>query len=152
MFRRSFKLKRKHVCKVNKKWYDKDCRKLLRELKSAKNAFNRNVYNSTLRLRYYSKYKDYKKLVKFKKRRYKESLTIMLNDAMENDPQTAWKIINELKNESLPADKAEKINRSQWFTHFRDLLHSSTNHIDSDRQSAINEELKLYEIRSKIVL
>ena len=145
LFRRSFKLKRKHVCKVNKKWYDKDCRKLLRELKSAKNAFNRNVYNSTLRLRYYSKYKDYKKLVKFKKRRYKESLTIMLNNAMENDPQTAWKIINELKNESLPADKAEKINRSQWFTHFRDLLHSSTNHIDSDRQSAINEELKLYE-------
>ena len=27
---------------------------------------------------------------------------------MENDPQTAWKIINEVKNDSLPADKAEK--------------------------------------------
>ena len=97
LFRRSFKLKRKHVCKVNKKWYDKDCRKLLRELKSAKNAFNRNVYDSTLRLRYYSKFKDYKKLVEFKKRRYKESLTITLNNAMDNDPQTALKIINELK-------------------------------------------------------
>ena len=28
---------------------------------------------------------------------------------MENDPQSAWKIINELKNDSLPADKAEKL-------------------------------------------
>ena len=58
----------------------------------------------------------------------------MLSNAIENDPQTAWKIINELKNDSLPADKAEKINRTQWFTHFRVLLRSNEHHIDSDRQ------------------
>lgn len=46
----------------------------------------------------------------------------MLSSAMENDPQSAWKILNELKTDSLPADKAEKINRTQWFTNFRDLL------------------------------
>ena len=38
-----------------------------------------------------------KRLVKYKKRKYKEGLTNMLSSAMENDPQTAWKIINELK-------------------------------------------------------
>ena len=69
----------------------------------------------------------------------------MLSSAMENDPQTAWKIINELKNDSLPADKAEKINRTQWFTHFRDLLHSNTNQIDNNRQNTIKEELFQYE-------
>ena len=58
----------------------------------------------------------------------------MLSNAIENDPQTAWKIINELKNDSLPADKAEKNNRKQWFTHFRDLLRSNTYQIDSDSQ------------------
>ena len=41
---------------------------------------------------------------------------------METDPQAAWKIIHELKNESLPSDKAEKINRTQWYKHFKDLL------------------------------
>ena len=51
---------------------------------------------------------EYKKLVNYKKRKYKESLTNLLGNAMENDPQSAWKIINELRNDSLPADKAEK--------------------------------------------
>ena len=60
----------------------------------------------------------------------------MLRNALENDPQTAWKIINELKNDSLPADKAEKINRTEWFSHFRDLLRSDTNKIDNDKQKA----------------
>ena len=44
----------------------------------------------------------------------------MLSNAMENDPHNAWKIINELKIDALPADKAEKINRNQWFVHFRE--------------------------------
>ena len=96
-------------------------------------------------MQYYSKFKDYKRLVKYKKRKYREGLTNMLSSAMENDPQTAWKIINELKNNSLPADKAEKINRNQWFTHFRDLLHSNTNQIDNDRQNTIKDELFQYE-------
>ena len=69
----------------------------------------------------------------------------MLSNAMENDPQTAWKIINELKNDSLPADKAEKINRTECFSHFRDLLRSDTNKIDNDRQNSIREELGQYE-------
>ena len=97
LLKRSLKVKRKHICKVNKKWYDKECRSVLREVKSAKNAFNRNTFNSTLRMQYYSKFKEYKRLVKYKKRKYKECLTNMLSSAMENDPQTAWKITNELK-------------------------------------------------------
>ena len=69
----------------------------------------------------------------------------------KNDPQTAWKIINELKNDSLPADKAEKINCNQWFTHFRDLLHSNTNKIDNDRQ---NTKVNFFNMKTpfKVVL
>ena len=100
LHRRSFKYKRKNICKVNKKWYDYDCRNVLRELKSAKNAFNRNVFNHVLRVRYYTKFKEYKRLVKYKKRKHKEALTNMLSNAMENDPHNAWKIINELKNDA----------------------------------------------------
>ena len=145
LLRRSFKYKRENICKVNKKRYDYDCRNVLRELKSAKNAFNRNVFNYALRMRYYTKFKEYKRLVKYKKRKHKEALTNMLCNAMENDPNNAWKIINELKNDALPADKAEKINRNQWFVHFRNLLHNNTNTIDNDRQKAIKEELNQFE-------
>ena len=69
----------------------------------------------------------------------------MLRNAMDNDPQTAWKIVNELKKDSLPADKVEKINRSQWYMHFRDLLRDNAHKIDSDRQKGIRDELANYE-------
>ena len=59
----------------------------------------------------------------------------MLNKTMETVPQAAWKIIHEiLKNESLPSDKAEKINCRQWYSHFRDLLKSNTCQIDNVRE------------------
>ena len=50
-----------------------------------------------------------------------------------------------LINDSLPSDKAEKINLTEWFSHFRDLLRSDTNKIDNDRQKSIREELGQYE-------
>lgn len=143
--RRSFKPRRKNICRVNKKWYDYECKKLLREVKSAKNLFNRNVFSNTLRIQYYKKFKEYKRLIKYKKRKYKENLTNTLSDAMENDPQTAWKIIHELKNDSLPADKAEKINQTEWYTHFKDLLKNDAQKVDSDRIDKIREELHQHE-------
>ena len=114
-------------------------------MKHAKNVFNRNVFNNALRIKYYSKFREYKKLVKYKKRKYNDYLTNMLSNAMDNDPQTAWKIVNELKNDSLPADKAEKNNRSQWYMHFRDLLRDNAHKIDSDIQKDIKDELTNYE-------
>ena len=112
LVKKSFRPTKKRIRKTNKTWYDKDCVTLLRELNTMKNAFNRNVSNDNLRIRYYRKYKEYKKLVKYKRRKYRENLTYMLNETMEHNPQTAWKIVNELKNDSLPPDKSEKINRT----------------------------------------
>ena len=106
--RKTFKKKKKKTHKLNKKWYDKDCHASLKELKSVKNAFNRDLTNGNSRTRYYKKYKEYKKLTKYKRRKFKENLVHMLNEAMESDPQKAWKLINELKTESLPVDNAEK--------------------------------------------
>ena len=109
LVRKSFKPSKRKIKIINKKWYDKDCRSLLKELISVKNSFNRNVCNDEVRRRYYKTFREYKKLIKYKKRKYRESVTEMLSKTMETDPQAAWKVIHELKNESLPSDKAEKI-------------------------------------------
>ena len=66
LVKKSFRPSKKKIRRANKKWYDKDCVTLLRELNTKKNAFNRNVSNDNLRIRYYRKYKEYKKLVKYK--------------------------------------------------------------------------------------
>ena len=75
----------------------------------------------------------------------KRGSTNLFSNAMENDPQTAWKIINELKNVHYLQIKQKKNNRTLWFTHVRDLLRSNTHQIDSDRQKNIKEELNQYE-------
>ena len=136
LVRKSFKPTRKKIQKVNKKWHDKDCKSLLKELESTKNIFNRNVFNDELRIKYYKKYREYKKLIKYKRNKYRDNLTDMLSKTMDTDPQAAWKIIHELKNESLPSDKPEKINRTQWCTHFRDLLKNNYCQIDNERKKA----------------
>ena len=64
---------------------------------------------------------------------------------METDPQAAWKVIHELKNESLPSDKAERVNRTQWYTHFKDLLKRNNIKIENERQNQIKNELMDFE-------
>ena len=61
-------------------------------------------------------------MIKCKRRHYRDSLKLRLNHKMEYDPQNAWKIIIELKNETLLPDKLEKIIRTQWFLHFEDHI------------------------------
>ena len=61
---------------------------------------------------------------------------------METNPQAAWKVIHELKNESLNSDKAEKIYRTEWYSHFRNLLKSDDCKMDNERQQQIRNELQ----------
>ena len=42
---------------------------------------------------FFKNFKQYKRLTKFSRRKFKENLTSMLNDATEKDPQNAWKIL-----------------------------------------------------------
>ena len=63
---------------------------------------------------------------------------------MDKDPQTAWKIINELKKNVVPTDKIEFINRNKWYNHFRNLLQPDSNHIDKNRKEQVTSELHKY--------
>ena len=94
---------------------------------------------------FFKKFKEYKRLTKFKRRKFKENLTTMLNDAVEKDPQNAWKIIDELERESTPTDKAEKKNHQAWFYHFDKLLNTQISPIDNTRHNLVKNELNNYE-------
>ena len=145
LLRKSFNSRKRKRYKQNKKWYDKDCHILLKELKSLKNAFNRNIRNNFLRIQFYKKFKEYKNLIKFKKRKYKENIINLLNDAMDKDPQTAWRIIDELKKDSVAVETAEGINRQDWQDHFQKLLDTEANKVNGNRNNFIKEELRYFE-------
>ena len=80
--KRSFHTKKK---KVNKKWFDTDCYELRKDIKSL-NALNRQPFNQHLRQKYFSRRKEYNKLIKQKKRSYKNILVNKLNDALNEEP------------------------------------------------------------------
>ena len=64
---------------------------------------------------------------------------------MDKVPQTAWRIIDELKRNAVPTDKLESINHSEWYTHFSNLQHADNSHIDEQRKEQVISELNNYE-------
>ncbi len=86
------------ISKVNKKWYDNECKKLLRELKGIKNAYNRDQTNPYLRGKYFKAYKKYRNVVKSKKRSFTKNLLSKLDTEMNG--KEFWRKFKSLKTES----------------------------------------------------
>ena len=99
----------------------------------------------SLHSKYFQKFKEYKRLTKFKRRKFKENLTNMLNDAMHKNPQAAWKIIDEMKRDAVQRDKSEKINRKEWFDHLQKLLTRENSQDSNDIEQHVKNELAEYE-------
>ena len=118
---------------------------MLREVKSAKNAFNRNLNDNSLRYKYFQKLKEYKILTKFKRRKLKKKITNMLNDAMYKNLQAAWKIIDEMKRGAVQTDKSEKINRKECFDHFQKLLTPENSQDSNEIEQHVKNNLAEYE-------
>ena len=53
------------------------------------------MFSNTLQAQYFSKFREYKRLVIYKKRKYTDNTIKLLGNAMDNHPQTTWKIIND---------------------------------------------------------
>ena len=60
---------------------------------------------------------------------------------MQNDPQTAWKIIDELKNNSVATGKSEPIYRKEWYEHFYKLLNDNVAEVHELRKQEVLSEL-----------
>ena len=64
---------------------------------------------------------------------------------MDKDPQTAWRIIDELKKDYVAVETAEGINRQDWHDHFQKLLNTEANKVTENRKNFIKEELRYFE-------
>ena len=64
---------------------------------------------------------------------------------MDKDPQTARRITDELKKDSVAVETAEGINRQDWHDHFQKLLNTEANKVNENRKNFIKEELRYFE-------
>lgn len=106
--------------KKNKKWFDHDLFNMRQSLISAGKLFASFPKDPFVRGRYFKLYRNYNKNRKFKRKKYKESLLIKLDDLRVNNPKEYWSLINEIQ-EQKKDNCASNIDTDKWFDHFQNL-------------------------------
>ena len=96
--------------------------------------------NKALRNYYYKQYREYKKLVKYKKKHYTKNILGKLDELECNDPKSYWNLVNSLKNETENTSRPEtSIDADTWFEYFQKLNSVKTNF--HDRLESLNQFL-----------
>ena len=124
--------------KKSNKWYDEDLFIKRRILNAKANLMFKHPFDLSLRNSYYKQYREYRKLVKYKKKHYTKTLFAKLDDLESNDPKTYWNLVNSLKNENENSNSPEMgIDSTIWYEYFKKL--NSVKNKFENRLGALNE-------------
>ena len=109
-----------------KKWFDRDCYILRKDVLRLGRKMCRSKATHEQRTVFFSKKKELRKLVKFKKKEFRQNILNQLNNLEENNPRQYWKLVSELKDlESNKSCESECLSAQEWVTYFSDLLYNS---------------------------
>ena len=136
------KIKNKHgKRKTKKKWFDKDCFAHRKEMRSLLNALNRNPQSKQLRVKYFAQSKQYKKVLRKKKKEYSRQLVHSLSAAIDSDPNSAWQALRELQsyNRETPSQQSH-LSSNKWFHHLKELIGTQCKVSDS-RSTLVHNRL-----------
>ena len=146
-------LQRKRMKKKRKKYpkyIDINCQVDMKWVKRLCHRVSRDPFNRSLRQQYYTAKKAVKKSISRNEKKLRNSLTQKLETLQDKDPQTYWKILNELANINLEREKSEQssnIDPEQWLSHFKELY---SQQLSGNRQSGNDQYIldKLNELKS----
>lgn len=104
---------------------------------------HKSPYNNTLRNSYFKCYRLYRKLLKYKKKHFHQTVLSQLDDLQSKDPKTYWKLVNSLKDDDSKHNNQEKsIHPDTWQNYFKGLNTINTTH--NERLKTIEENLKQF--------
>ena len=121
--------------KPNKKWYDLSCYELNRKIKSLAKLNAKKPENHEIRKNLNMVKKQYKKLLKQKKRTWEDNIIKKLEQLESEDPKHYWKIIKEMRNTT----ENNNIYNITDFEKFYKSLFSEYNHKENSYQMQINK-------------
>ena len=137
---RSLKLKRQGVSKKKKKkWSDKSCTALRKEINLLKSLISSDVSNPYLVGRYCVIKKRYRKLVKANNRKVKEMVMKKIESLESADPRAFWHAINEWRTKRTHNDD---IDIKSLFDHLKTLGTSRSRKFDENFEAKINKSLQ----------
>ena len=134
--------------KILPKWFDNDCFYLKRKIRFLTKRFLANTFDVKNREELFVAKKQYKKLNKRKKNKFKEDILEKINKLHDNNPQEYWNLIKQLRNDecsSNKSDPADNLNPVEWVQYFQKLLNKKSDKV-SDQE--IVEEIRLREGRN----
>lgn len=129
--------KSSRIKRPQKRWYDQDCKMMYNNLKSLARNIKAQPNNMLLVHDYRRLQKRYKNLLNSKKYNFRTNLFRMLDEAESNDPQTFWKIYEDLCDPKKSSSKSP-ISPKQWLEHFITLMNRNIVHRDKKFENFIN--------------
>lgn len=135
------KCSRKHNQK-KRKWFDKDCFYLRRDVIRLGRQLCRSRATHTQRMLFFQRKRELRQIIKRKKRMFRQNILDQLNDMSDNNPKQYWKLIKELKElDSNSGNGTSPITPEEWFKHFSKLLFTDKQSTCSQLEGHINEML-----------
>ena len=110
-----------------KKWFDRNCYALRKEVMRLGRKLCRSKVTHEERMLFFSKKKkkELRKIVKFKKKEFRQNILDQLNNLEENNPKHYWKLVSELKElESRSSSNSDCVSAEEWTNHFSKLLYN----------------------------
>ena len=131
------KNKKRHIKKPKKAWYDKSCYEIGKRLQLVAKLVSNSPNDPYLRGSLVKTRKEYKKLLKFKKREWKKSMIQKLEQIEEKDPKEYWKMVNEMREKK---NSESSISDVEYFTNYFEKLFAKTNPVDHEAKEKFVEE------------
>ena len=112
------KSKRKINSFCNKKWFDSDCKQTRNELRKLSNLKHAKPLDLSTRQSYHIKLKQFKKLLKTKKRSFHDEVLTQIEN--NKDTSMFWKLLNSA-DETIKEEELPPIHEDKWIDHFQSL-------------------------------
>ena len=112
--------KSKNVKKKQNPWFDKSCFELKKEVLRLGKLVSKFPFDSFLRRRYFVVKKIFKKMVKSKKKIFKEPLLQKIANFESKNPKEYWEMVNDLRQKSV-SKTTDAVDVDEWFHYFKKL-------------------------------
>ena len=145
------KLKKNSRKKAKFKWFDDDCITSKREINKLAKTYSKNPNNKEIRVLFYSKKKEHKKLIKHKK----ETYIGIINDDILSNKQICWSTFNKLKKQNEKESKLDIFDMKNFQDFFSNLYDTNSLNFPRDKVNMnlndealniLNEDISIEEV------
>ena len=102
-----------------KQWFTESCKELRNIVRNYEKLVNKFPFNASYRQSFYSFRARYRRKCKFEEKMHRQTLLNEINNSMNKDPKTFWKLINKLSHPLKCENNG--IPHNEFINHFKKL-------------------------------